>query len=950
MKQQLDSTLAECQELRSHVSNLETEKSKIQTELTTLRTESGSSDDQISSFQSKLDRLLEEKRQASETLERKNNEYRELRNDYEALLQKNQQSRKSIAELENESSKLRSEQMSAQLRTQHLTNEVESLNRSNQWLDDQLTSKSEELKNFRSDKLKQITSLQIELDSVQGNYNATLVSYETLKEKYADLQKSHDTTLVKVSELQSEKAVIEDGFRIEMTSQKRLGELWEKAGKDAKQRIKDLEQVLEKERQQGMDDLAKASTEIEREKVRANKLEQQLQRLEVDLEGSLVEAPMSGSSAGSTSALPLTPINRGIKASAGMAVFSPSAQIISDLRKDGKSLVQLYAEFQETKLRLQKERYKNESLRSEMDQILGEMESRAPEILHEREENGRLQVELAELSVQLENSVNEVSELKAKLSVSEINMRDAERENGLMTRQINDLSRQVQHLLIQLQMLSDSEPPLSPTEHAQLQRLLNGESDTDRLISQRLVLFKNIIELQQQNEQLLKITRELGQRMENEENETKRKLENLESAAVQEAKEAILILQDDLRKLQTQQDSLKRERDMFRRMLSNKVESSDEQVTNGIDHRPVISEQYAQKLLKQNEETAAVLREVNKNYEDLKSESADTVKSLNDHVSTLNVARGQLQINLSKVQSQLELSNERYKNLNDNLQLLKSENGELKKLNQSLQETLSKQDVRTQQVAEEVIDAKSLAESMRNESLNLKAEKTLWKSIEARLVKENSDLLEERGRLNGVILSLQTMESEREAIDSEHKRKLYAQVESLENQVTSLQKRLDAESDEVKRLSVRKDHEASEYQKRIDHIQSELVSNIESLSTIRSDRDKLERRTKELEGHLKLAEEKLVFYQTNRPKGEQEPKEVKMAEDISSLQKELEMTKKDFRTAQDHIREMTDVASAAEEALESMNLTHDEYKESMDAKLVEKEVSKRPWLFKVFFF
>jgi hypothetical protein len=47
---------------------------------------------------------------------------------------------------------------------------------------------------------------------------------------------------------------------------------------------------------------------------------------------------------------------------------------------------------------------------------------------------------------------------------------------------------------------------------------------------------------------------------------------------------------------------------------------------------------------------------------------------------------------------------------------------------------------------------------------------------------------------------------------------------------------------------------------------------------------------------------------------------------------------------------MTDVASAAEEALESMNLTHDEYKESMDAKLVEKEVSKKPWLFKVIFF
>ncbi len=88
------------------------------------------------------------------------------------------------------------------------------------------------------------------------------------------------------------------------------------------------------------------------------------------------------------------------------------------------------------------------------------------------------------------------------------------------------MGRQGQQLLIQIEIRDDDEGPLSSEERYALQKALDGtleeqyESDTDRLISQRLVVFKNVVYLQKKNQELLKITRQLGREMENNESQS----------------------------------------------------------------------------------------------------------------------------------------------------------------------------------------------------------------------------------------------------------------------------------------------------------------------------------------------------------------------------------------------------------------------------------------------
>src|SRR6185437_12054993 len=67
---------------------------------------------------------------------------------------------------------------------------------------------------------------------------------------------------------------------------------------------------------------------------------------------------------------------------------------------------------------------------------------------------------------------------------------------------------------------------LTPAERSHLERLARGEvsedafeglTDTDRFISQRLTVFRSVSDLQEKNQELLKITRQLGAQMESEE-------------------------------------------------------------------------------------------------------------------------------------------------------------------------------------------------------------------------------------------------------------------------------------------------------------------------------------------------------------------------------------------------------------------------------------------------
>jgi len=139
--------------------------------------------------------------------------------------------------------------------------------------------------------------------------------------------------------------------------------------------------------------------------------------------------------------------------------------------------------------------------------------------------------------------------------------------------QLEDLGRQVQTLLRDIARRDD--PTIPPDEELEN---IPAASDTESLITNHLVLFTSIDNLQQQNQRLLKIVRELAQAMENEEKEYREAMEREQAEAIKEAHEAMQELAAQLERQKTSSDSIiqayVKERDTLRTMLARSEKTS----------------------------------------------------------------------------------------------------------------------------------------------------------------------------------------------------------------------------------------------------------------------------------------------------------------------------------------------------------------------------------------
>lgn len=136
-----------------------------------------------------------------------------------------------------------------------------------------------------------------------------------------------------------------------------------------------------------------------------------------------------------------------------------------------------------------------------------------------------------------------------------------------MQQQLEDLGRQLKALLKELGRVHD---PMLPSEE-ELENIAPAEN-IDAVITNSLVLYRSIPELQEQNQKLLKIVRELGAKMESEERDYKEQLDREQSEAIQEAHDAIHALQAQVENQQKSHQitiqAYAKERDALKTMLS----------------------------------------------------------------------------------------------------------------------------------------------------------------------------------------------------------------------------------------------------------------------------------------------------------------------------------------------------------------------------------------------
>lgn len=947
----------EIEELRTKLNEAEGAREALSTELDQLKSSSSTSGAEVSTLRQRIETLEASNRDALALVESKSTEKDRLANELSEQHTKLLALRREVGQLEERNQSLENAASTQKFKEQSLQQEIDLLKRNNEWHSNELQTRSQEHAKFRKERNARISSLQRELEESNATVEALQRTETNLRQRLEETQGKADEAFARNATLLDDFAKKEQDFRSQIDSTKRLADLQAQNASTHKARLQDVQAQVDQIKDDAAEEIGKLQAEIETERSDKEQAEQRIADLELEVE-RLEQQPRHS--------VPGTPArNGGLEPSTPGRFGSPAMPGSAQKIARNLSHTQLYGQYIETKEALTAEERRCSKLQEALDELIQEFETRAPELGEMRQEQDRLANVVLEYSQHLEESDKHREAAVKESQRWQGEATAAAREGGLLRQQLRDLSTQIKILLVEAQSKEQGLGEMSAHERFEIERAARGELDdgsldelnnTGRLISERLVIFRDVSDLQSRNEQLLRLTRDLGDKMEGEEARENARQSAADAAEVEELRQQVERYKDELQATATQISSYVKERDMFRRMLQHRgtlQPDADMQAMFGQSIMPSTPQRNGgmeppTPRSKDVEDLNKLLKEQQTFFDQFRNESTTDRRMLKDQVDTLAREKGTLQADIARAQSQLTLATERHEMLQSNYNALRSENSELQKRNQSLSETAARQDLRTQQVAEELVEARSLADSLRNENANGKAEKELWKRIEIRLSEDNKGLLDERSRLNKLVSDLQNLQNERELAESESKRRLQGRVETLEAEVADSKKKLDSEVEESRKAALRREYEENQSRTRIDDLVKSLGNVREELVAAKTTRDSLQSRVDEMKIELRSAEEKVTALQprptpradneNDQSNGEEElSAEQRLAIEVSDLKRELEHAKSELDSAREQVEQYKSIAQSTEEELASFNETSVQYREETDRLAGEKE-------------
>ena len=206
-------------------------------------------------------------------------------------------------------------------------------------------------------------------------------------------------------------------------------------------------------------------------------------------------------------------------------------------------------------------------------------------------------------------------------------------------------------------------------------------------------------------------------------------------------------------------------------------------------------------------------------------------------------------------------------------------------------------------------------------------------------------LRNERARLDQLNTNLQNIINEKEHSDTESRRRLESQVESLERELQTTKRKLEEEFEESKQTALRRSYEHDQSQKRIDELLNSLSASREELAAAKTTKDHLQARVDEMTIELRSAEERLEVLARPPPtparhaNGAEESslsREQELAVEVSELKRDLDLKTAELAKVEEHVEEYKSIAQEAEERLQQLVETNDEDKADLQATLDER--------------
>uniref|UniRef100_A0A8C9ZZD2 Nucleoprotein TPR n=1 Tax=Sander lucioperca TaxID=283035 RepID=A0A8C9ZZD2_SANLU len=672
---------------------------------------------------------------------------------------------------------LESAEVNIKYKEKRMEQEKELLNGQTSWLNEELKAKSEELLSLSRQKGNEILELKCNLENKEDELNGLQDQVASLKTSNEHLQKQNEDMISKLKEAKEQQATMEEKFRNELNANIKLSNLYKGAAADSEAKSEELS---------GAND---------------HNFHFYYLVLDFFLEGESLNMPNLVPSPAGTSML----------AEEQMTTMSPTAAAVSKI-KPGMKLTELYSAYVESQEQLQLERLENKRVNKYLDDIVQEVEAKAPILKRQRDEHERLQKSVASLSAKLEQAVMEVHRLQK--DADEANKRSSvlERDNQRCELQLGDMAQQVRVLLIEL-------------EEARGNHVVHDEevssadvSSTSEVISQHLVTFRGVEELQKQNQRLLVALRELSDAQEKEEFEaTGNKRGELEQS-LEKAKVELESLKEQRGQQIKMTESIVRQRDMYRMLLAQATGVSFPQQgtppeefslastprrspaaipTPGTPTALVSMATESAEAL----EAKAALRQLQEVFSTYKKEHMESTKALTEQNEKLQDQISDLHSQNAKISTQLEFASKRYEMLQDNVERYRKEIASLREKGQNMAAASQKHEQTIHTLNEDLKAAKEKLTMAEGHAETLRKERDMLKLVESRLNQEKESIMSQQQSQSLLLTNLQAIQATLERSETDTRQRLNSQLEKQEREISQLQKRLEHEVEQRHLLS-----------------------------------------------------------------------------------------------------------------------------------------------------
>ena len=709
--------------------------------------------------------------------------------------------------------------------------------------------------------LSRVSQLQATLEEKVGQIRLLEGREEALNADKEVIQARLDSLCERLKDARDSNTNLEEGYNEEIRAQTNLANLYKTKSSDAEEKSSELAKAVEE-----LQALLKQSSErygalednLEKEK-EENK--QEIQRRNEAIRGLKKEL-------GDANELIKSLKQRGLTEE-GINQLSPAAAAASKLIKSGMSLTQVYTQLVSCQEELINSKDENRQLNTYVEQILSDIEERAPAFKRQRDEYERAVETINSLKLELQGKMEsheletvEKETIKRKLAV-------ANRENERAQKQMKDLSTQVVTLVREVEAARFGRTTRDQNILTSPGGSQASTTVADGVISERLVSFHDVSELQQKNVELLTVIREMALNQEKAETQLveqktadlKRELENVTSR-VEELREA-------RRRQETLMDNLVVQRDMYKSMAESNAEqlraSPKATSTPGISTMRSTKEQNLdlstptkgqdKNVYREMEVRAvkaeAALTEVKKDFDVYREEKCENEKMITEMLDKTREELNETRAKAIKLASLEEWNTERFKLSQTNATNYKNEISLLEERNTTLHSVIAKHENAIDALHKELLNSQTLLSKTERSHERAQNEIKMLKIAESRLQHECEILHRQKTGAALISENLKMVQVQIEKGESETKMRLQNERDTMQNEVKLLRKKLDNEVESYK--SSVQAWEASEKELR-GQIEEVKATNLHSQKSLKDTLEEL-KFTKE---KLKSTEDKLA--------------------------------------------------------------------------------------------